>query len=258
MYEDRPVAKLSAEERAFVGSQPKTLGDDVMSMDTNERSSWGSGGSDLRRELRVLWAHRWLVVTTAAILIGLAAAYTFIRTPIYTASTTVLIKPTGVNSQDLAGVDVSKLISPETEVAIATSEEVAAIAKADLGFDATAQTLLKHVSVNVPIGSQILELSYSDPSKQKAADGANAFANAYLSYRESKAVNDVRLQQSDITDQLTKVKNDISAANAKLQSSVPGSVEYRNAQADKSALEDQRNAPHRETTRGDRDQHRPR
>jgi len=150
-----------------------------------------------------------------------------------------LIKPTGVNSQDLAGVDVSKLISPETEVAIATSEEVAAIAKADLGSDATTQTLLKHVSVNVPIGSQVLELSYSDPSKQKAADGANAFAKAYLSYRETKAVNDVKQQQTEISDQLTKIRNDISVANATIESSVPQSVEYRNAQADKSALDDQ-------------------
>ena len=148
-----------------------------MSMEMNERSSWGSGGSDLRRELRVLWAHRWLVVTTAAILIGLAAAYTFLRTPIYTATATVFIKPTGISSSDLAGADISKLISPETEVAIATSEEVALIAKEHLGSDATTETLLKHVSVNVPIGSQIMEVHYSDPMKQKAADGANAFAD---------------------------------------------------------------------------------
>ena len=147
-----------------------------MSMEMNERSSWGSGGSDLRRELRVLWAHRWLVVTTAAILIGLAAAYTFLRTPIYTATTTVFIKPTGISSSDLAGADIGKLISPETEVAIATSEDVALIAKATLNSDATTETLLKHVSVNVPIGSQIMEVNYSDPMKQKAADGANAFA----------------------------------------------------------------------------------
>ena len=113
------VARLHAIS-ILAGTQPNSLGDDVMSMEMNERSSWGSGGSDLRRELRVLWAHRWLVVTTAAILIGLAAAYTFLRTPIYTATTTVFIKPTGISSSDLAGADIGKLISPETEVAIDT------------------------------------------------------------------------------------------------------------------------------------------
>ena len=35
-----------------------------MSMDIGERSTWGAGGSDLRRELRVLWTHRWLIVST--------------------------------------------------------------------------------------------------------------------------------------------------------------------------------------------------
>jgi non-specific protein-tyrosine kinase len=204
-----------------------------MSMEIDERSSWGSGGSDLRRELRVLWAHRWLVVTTAVILIGLASAYTFLRTPIYTATTTVLIKPTGVISSDLAGVDVEKLISPETEVAIATSEDVAMLAKTDLGSDATTQTLLKHVSVNVPIASQILEVSYSDPSKQKAADGANAFADAYLKYRANKAEADVRGQQSAITEQLGEVEEAISEQNGVIESSVPGSVVYRNAIAER-------------------------
>lgn len=210
-----------------------------MSMDINERSSWGSGGSDLRRELRVLWAHRWLVVTTAAILIGLASAYTFVRTPIYTATTTVLIQPTGIDSATLAGTDVEKLISPETEVAIATSEQVAALAKADLGSDATTQTLLKHVTVNVPIASQILEVSYSDPSKQKAADGANAFANAYLSYRQDKAEVDVNAQQAEITKLLKDAQDDISEANATIDSTTPGSLEYRNANAERDLLGNQ-------------------
>jgi non-specific protein-tyrosine kinase len=210
-----------------------------MSMEMNERSSWGSGGSDLRRELRVLWAHRWLVVATAAILIGLAAAYTFLRTPIYTATTTVFIKPTGISSSDLAGADIGKLISPETEVAIATSEDVALIAKATLGSDATTETLLKHVSVNVPLASQILEVHYSDPMKQKAADGANAFAAAYLTYREDKADADVTSQQKEIDSQINDVRDEIAQANADLDAAIPGSTESRDANAKLDSLEAQ-------------------
>jgi non-specific protein-tyrosine kinase len=210
-----------------------------MSMEMNERSSWGSGGSDLRRELRVLWAHRWLVVATAAILIGLAAAYTFLRTPIYTATATVFIKPTGISSSDLAGADIGKLISPETEVAIATSEDVALIAKEALGSDATTQTLLKHVSVNVPIGSQIAEFHYSDPSKQKAADGANKFAEAYITYRGDKAGLDVAAQQKAIEGELQKVRGDLSEVNAKIDSTIQGTPENRDAVAERDALEAQ-------------------
>jgi capsular exopolysaccharide synthesis family protein len=209
-----------------------------MSMEMNERSSWGSGGSDLRRELRVLWAHRWLVVTTAAIMIGLAAAYTFLRTPIYTATTTVFIKPTGINSSDLAGADIGKLISPETEVAIATSEDVALIAKDALGSDATTQTLLKHVSVSVPIGSQIMEINYSDPQKAKAADGANAFADAYIKYRADRADLEVTRQQTVIEDQLKDVRSQISDANAIIAAN-PDTAEARDANTTRDSLESQ-------------------
>ncbi len=209
-----------------------------MSMEMNERSSWGSGGSDLRRELRVLWAHRWLVVSTAAILIGLAAAYTFLRTPIYTGTTTVFIKPTGISSSDLAGADIGKLVSPETEVAIATSEDVALIAKATLGSDATTQTLLKHVSVNVPLGSQIMEVNYSDPMKQKAADGANAFADAYISYRADRADQDVTRQQAAIEERLKDVRIEISDANAIIAEN-PDTAESRDAVATRESLEAQ-------------------
>jgi capsular exopolysaccharide synthesis family protein len=210
-----------------------------MSMEMNERSSWGSGGSDLRREVRVLWAHRWLVVTTAAILIGLAAAYTFLRTPIYTATATVFIKPTGISSSDLAGADIGKLISPETEVAIATSEEVALKAKQKLGSDATTETLLKHVSVNVPIGSQIMEINYSDPMKQKAADGANAFAAAYLDYREGQADDDVAVQQKEIETQINDVRDQITETNAQLNAASTGSTEARDANAKLDSLDSQ-------------------
>jgi len=180
-----------------------------------------------------------MVVTTAAILIGLAAAYTFLRTPIYTATTTVFIKPTGINSSDLAGADIGKLISPETEVAIATSEDVATLAKEQLGSDATTQTLLKHVSVSVPLGSQIMEVNYSDPMKEKAADGANAFAQAYLDYRTGKAEDDVAAQQKSIDGELQKARNDLSEANATLDSTAPGTVENRDAQAARDTLEAQ-------------------
>jgi capsular exopolysaccharide synthesis family protein len=92
---------------------------------------------------------------------------------------------------------------------------------------------LKHVSVNVPIASQILEVSYSDPSKQRAADGANAFADAYLKYRTNKAEADVKGQQSAISEQLGDVEEEISTQNGVIESSVPGSVAYRNAIAER-------------------------
>jgi tyrosine-protein kinase len=196
----------------------------------------GPGGSDLRRELRVLWAHRWLILATTVVMVGLAAAYTFLKTPIYTATAKTLIKPTGVNLADLGAGGAIRLISPETEAEVATSQEVALVAAATLGSDATPETLLKHVSVSVPANAQILEMHYSDPLPEKARAGAQAFADAYLVYRQEQAVADVSMQQAQLSDQADTIRKQIAELNATIASSLQGSVEYRDASTQKQQL----------------------
>jgi non-specific protein-tyrosine kinase len=210
-----------------------------MSMDISERSTWGSGGSDLRRELRVLWAHRWLVVATTVTLIGLSGAYTFLKTPIYTATAKLLIKPTGVNLADVGVGGIEKLISAETEAQVATSQEVALIAKEALATEATTQTLLKHVAIDVPANSQILDVHYSDPNAAKAVDGAQAFADAYIAYRAKGADDDLKAQQASLNEERDSIDERIAELNATIGASIPGSVEYRDANTEKSQLEDQ-------------------
>ncbi len=237
-----------------------------MSMDIGERSTWGAGGSDLRRELRVLWTHRWLIVSMTVLFVGLAAAYTFLSTPIYTATATVFIKPTGVSPADMT--DIEKLISPETEVAIATSQQVANITVACLQGDtatlakeiesetyqipqfcvdgqgstfdsATAETLLKHVSVDVPVASQVMQVHYSDPSAIKAAAGASGFANAYLAYRGAKAQFDINAQQAQIRKQIAATNGKITAQQNTIADPSATVTEKKEAQIKITALNQQ-------------------
>jgi capsular exopolysaccharide synthesis family protein len=237
-----------------------------MSMDIGERSTWGAGGSDLRRELRVLWTHRWLIVSVTAMVVALAVAYTLFTTPIYTSTATVFIKPTGVNVADFT--DVEKLISSETEVAVATSQQVSDIALACLQgdeaalstmlgdaysitpscvasgesgafADATSESLLKHVSVDVPASSQVLQVHYEDPSAKKSAAGAAAFANAYLEYRSAKSQTEVTAQLDTIDQKITVLTKEKNAQVEIRANSVPGSAEYQQADAEVATLDNQ-------------------
>lgn len=235
-------------------------------MDIGERSTWGAGGSDLRRELRVLWVHRWLIISITVLMVGLASTYTFLKTPVYTATATIFIKPTGVNFADFGGTDIAKLISPETEVVTATSGQVAEIvasclrqgsvvglATADAATvslcensetqtmfaNATTQSLLKTVSIDVPPSSQIMQIHYSDPNPRKAAAGAAAFSGAYLGYRELKATNEVSAQQTLLTDQIKKVNENLGNVNSVIATSPDNSVESQGAMAKRDQLESQ-------------------
>jgi capsular exopolysaccharide synthesis family protein len=126
--------------------------------------------------------------------------YTFTRTPVYTATATVLLKPTGVNLTDLGALGSEKLLNLETETQLVQSTTVATNAIAALAIDATPAEALKHVSVKAVTDSQALEISYSDPDPDLAQRGSMAFAQEYLDNRQSQA--------QDLVDSQVKLLNE--------------------------------------------------
>ena len=111
---------------------------------------------DLRSYLSILRQNWLLIVLTTAFFVGLSVAYTYTATPQYTSSALVHLKPTGVNLDEVSGVDIQNLIQPETEASIATSRLVAAEAKDMLGTSISPTDLLKHVDVVVTPESAIM------------------------------------------------------------------------------------------------------
>jgi capsular exopolysaccharide synthesis family protein len=149
------------------------------------------GAVDLRSYLAVLRQSWLLIFLTTVFFVGLAAAYTFTATPQYTASARINLKPTGVNLDDVTGVDIQNLIQPDTEQLIATSRVVATAAKNALNTTTSEQDLLKHVAVTVTPESAIMEVDYTDPNPRQARDGAIAFSEAYLEYRGKTAEDSI-------------------------------------------------------------------
>jgi receptor protein-tyrosine kinase len=139
--------------------QPSTSGDDAV---------------DLREYVAVL-RRRWpLIVVITAVVTLLAAAYSFSRTPVYTARAEVLVQPATSSSQ----FRPDQLVSLDTEARLATSAPVAEIAKEALGIDLTVTELLKRVEVRVTADTLVLVVYYTDPNAERAAAGAYAFAEA--------------------------------------------------------------------------------
>lgn len=204
-----------------------------------DRYRRGAGRSDLRRELRVLWAHRWLIVVTTLVFVGLAGSYSFLRTPIYTATAKILVKPTGVNPADVGAAGTERLVSIETEAEVVQSEAVALLAAETLGDQATVSSLLKHVSVGVPANSQILEVNFADPKPDKAQAGAQAFADAYLTYRAKEAEGDLKAQLTALNDEIGAINEEIDQLNETLSTESPGSLAFKDAQTRKQDLQAQ-------------------
>jgi capsular polysaccharide biosynthesis protein len=93
----------------------------------------------------------------------------------------VLVSPVATSSDRGAA---SQLLSMRDEQQVARSLPVARIVIERFASSATPEQLLRHVTVEVPGGSQILRITCADWIRSTARTSANAFATAYLAYRK--------------------------------------------------------------------------
>lgn len=126
------------------------------------------------RETGMFRLYAWVLIVTVGLAVGAALLGT--RTaPQYSATAEVLIGPTITPS--------GNYIEPSmpTEQRVATSADVIGNAAAKLGV--TSKEAMEHVSVTVPVDTEILVMSYTDDSPAAALTGAKAFAETYLRAR---------------------------------------------------------------------------
>ncbi|MFF8193489.1 hypothetical protein ACF05L_22145 [Streptomyces bobili] len=140
----------------------------------------------LRDQLRRILRHRALIVLgiLLGVLGGLALSHQ--RAHTYTATSEVLVRST-TDPFGAVGVSADNQVSMSTEQRIADSATVAVRAARLLGRpDSRAGTLGTRVRVTNPLKSQVLRFEFTADGPQRAARGANAFADAYLADRESR------------------------------------------------------------------------
>lgn len=166
----------------------------------------------------VLRRHRWLVAACAA-LGAVATAAVVGGEPTYTATAEVVVRPITTTATGSAA-EPDRVINTSTEQQIARSTAVAELANQRLGAE-DAGDLLDHLTVVVPADSQILGFQYSSPDRSMARAGAQAFAEAYLTYRGRDAVAAVEeriaaleAEVGDLTAQLVEANVVINQADA--------------------------------------------
>jgi polysaccharide biosynthesis transport protein len=170
-----------------------------------------SGSVELRDYLRVFKRQLALIIAVALLGAAAAAAYTFRRTPVYESAASVLVRAITTNAFD-PGSRVDQQLNMFNQRQLAQSEPVAAVAAKSLETTATPAQLLEHVKVDVPANSQILRIRYQDTVPLTAQKGADAFANAYLAFREADARAQAKTSQTSIQKDVARLQKDAAAA----------------------------------------------
>jgi non-specific protein-tyrosine kinase len=163
---------------------------------------------NIREFMSKVGRHKWLILVVAASVTFLAAMYSYSRPSVYQSTAQFLVRPTLVQPLQPNPFD-SVNMANETE--LATSAQVADIARGTIG--GTLQDALDGVSVTNPANTQILDISYSANDPQAAQAGAQAFAQAYQTYKHDQALDTIKTYSETIRAQIADLDSQIADLN---------------------------------------------
>lgn len=172
---------------------------------------------DARDYARILWRRKWYIVLAVVIAVGGLVGEHRRHQPQYQASAAVLTEAPGSGPVD--GTIIA------TEIGILQSNAVAAIVAKHIGDPGT-------ISASQAGVSGIVEVSATSTSPTLAARQANAWADAYVTYRRSLAQSQALGSTAEIQRQIQSLEQQIASLNADIAFGGPNS----NAEATNSAL----------------------
>jgi Mrp family chromosome partitioning ATPase/capsular polysaccharide biosynthesis protein len=144
------------------------------------------------------------------------AGYAVLSGHTYAATAQVLVTPPNQGALSGSAQQVSNQANMSTEEAIAQSPQVVFWAARLLHVEPSALRVAaaKQLTVNVPATtlttSNVLQITWEAKSPAAAATGANAFANAYLSYRRQLRANQIEAMIASLSQRLGTVAEHIT------------------------------------------------
>lgn len=133
--------------------------------------------------------YRWIsIVLCLVAALAIAGVYATTVTRTYTASSTVLLNPlqaSPLTPEAANGSGAQLNVVLQTEAQVVSSPAIAEVASEELGRVVPAGG--ESVEAQVPVGTQMVKISFTSGSPASAAEGAQAFADGFLAYREGRA-----------------------------------------------------------------------
>lgn len=136
----------------------------------------------------ILRYRRRLILFTAAVTVATTVVLTSQQTKTYDATASVVVQANPAAPTAVANM--------ATELQIARSLAVAQLVRTNLRLDTTPRRLQQGLSVRVPVESDVLKITYSSPSPTAAQARAEAFANAYIQYRQKQVDDQARANKN--------------------------------------------------------------
>jgi Mrp family chromosome partitioning ATPase/capsular polysaccharide biosynthesis protein len=179
---------------------------------------------------------RWVLIAFITLLsIVLGAAYSLQKGPTYAATSEVVVEPATQGPLN-PPAQPNLAVNMVTEQAVAESAPVAILAAqhmpSSVAGAVAAGKLSSHLTVTVPLQSNVLQISWQAGSPQAAQRGANAFANAYLAYRHQMLASQISSLTATLNTQASSLQHQITSVVARLNSVPPNGTQHQTLEAE--------------------------
>lgn len=195
------------------------------------------GEVELRDYLQVFVRRRWIVASTALVVLGLALLFSYLQTPVYAGNARLKVEPKETTSpfDPVTGVrnDTDQFVA--TEIEVLEGEEVGAQAAKTIGT-------ARPVRVRQVGTTSVVEITAESTDPAEAAKITNAYADAYIEYRRGQGINESLASQEVVQAQINDLQAQIDELDARITAgdgSIGSLESQRRALLDQQALFDQ-------------------
>lgn len=166
--------------------------------------------------IRNLLKHQFAIILVAvAVALGVAGLYIANSPARYTSSAVLLLSPAPGNpltAEAASSSAVQMTVALETEAQLAQTPAVARLVTESLGRDVPDDK--ERLSVAVPSNTQMLEVTFTSSTPERAKEGAQGFAEGYLEYRAERASTVQQNRVDALSAQITETDENLRRAVA--------------------------------------------
>ncbi len=167
-------------------------------------------GLELRDYLDIIRARRWFIALTVLVVVASALTASFLQTPVYEGRARVLLQPSSAQSLFESGGGVRTDPSfVTTEIQVVKSEPVRAAVRKRLG-------IAPKVSASQVGDTQVIEVKARSSRPKQAATVTNAYAQAYIEFRQNQAVEQLLSAGREIQAKVDELQRPIDQLDAEI------------------------------------------
>jgi polysaccharide biosynthesis transport protein len=156
----------------------------------------------LRGYLRVMRRGRWWVAAFSLLGLGIGLALSLTATKQYTASAQLLVQSAGNLGLDSGSGQVPSSTDVQTELQLVTSAPVQSQVRAQLGS-------APGVSASEVGQTNVIALTAVSPEPARAAQIANAYARAFVSWSTATSISSLTVAEGQLTTQINTIGKEI-------------------------------------------------